>query len=67
MRDRAEYQVTMEVFNEMTRRMRDLQAFEEMMQTGFIEGVHSTCFGNLTNLQQVFVERRLIDASVPYL
>ena len=44
-----------------------VEAFEEMMQTGFIEGYTSSCFGPSSNINEIFVQRRLIDAELPYL
>ena len=44
-----------------------VEAFEEMMLTGFIEGYTSSCFGPNSNINEIFVQRRLIDAELPYL
>ena len=44
-----------------------ITAFEEMMQTCFIEGYTSSCFGPRSNINEVFVQRRLLDAQSPFL
>lgn len=44
-----------------------MEAFEEMMLTGFIENYTSSCFGPRSNINEIFVQRRLMDAQLPFL